>query len=206
MTSGGEIRSAKGKLVEEMISDVIQLSWRNLGGSLKRLSLGDKKTFKVPIQDAYIDKLPEEIREFINSRKHQHFYRAQVDKHVFINGRFVMGIECKAYAENAMLKRILVDFQLLKSLHPSLICCLFQLESMLGGDYSNPLKSPHYGNPSTHTLMSHFPEVTLNIITLLEGDRDINKPIHKPDYYKPLRHVSLERAIDRFSELLSPYL
>ena len=81
-------------------------------------------------------------------------YGAQVDVHVFVDQEFVLGIECKAYAENAMLKRIMVDFSMLKSLYPRLGCCLVQLESQLGGDYSKPLVRRHMGSPSSHTLMS----------------------------------------------------
>ncbi len=74
--------------------------------------------------------------------KNQHHYWAKVDVHVFVDDNLVLGMECKSYTENAMLKRILVDFRMLKSLHPDLICCLLQMESMLGGGYSDPLASP----------------------------------------------------------------
>lgn len=105
-----------------------------------------------------------------------------------------------------MLKRILVDFRLLKSLHPNLICCLLQLESQLGGSYSQPLVNPQTGSPSTHTLMSYFPEVRLNIITLLQGERKIDQPIHKTAYFKELSSKSLDYAICKFSGLLSRFV
>jgi len=56
----------------------------------------------------------------------------------------IMGIECKAYTENAMLKRILVDFTLLKSIVPKANCVLLQLESQLTGDYSKPMNKIIY--------------------------------------------------------------
>lgn len=143
---------------------------------------------------------------YINTRLNQHFYLAQVDQHVFVDGEFAIGVECKSYTENAMLKRILVDFRLLKSLHPDLVCCLLQLESQLGGTYSEPLADPQVGSPSTHTLMSYFPEVDLNIITLLEGERKIDRPIHRTEYFKELNPEILEHAIGSFAELLSPYV
>ena len=104
-----------------------------------------------------------------------------------------------------MLKRILLDFRLLKSLHPNLVCCLLQLESQLGGGYFEPLADPQVGSPSTHTLMSYFPEVDLNIITLLEGERKIDRPIHRTEYFKELDPEILEHAIEGFSQLLAPY-
>ncbi len=203
---GGVIRAAKGKLVEDMALHIIQLAWQASGGSLERLSFGDTKTYRVPIQTDYIVILPAEIRGYIDTRRDEYYYRAQVDKHVFVDGAFVMGVECKSYTENAMLKRILVDFQLLKSLCPDLVCSLLQLESMLGGSYSDPLASPQVGSPSTHTLMSYFPEVDLNIITLLEGERRVDQPIHQPEYFKDLTLECLEHAIGCFSKLLAPFV
>ena len=203
---GGVIRAAKGKLVEAMATHIIRLAWQELGGQPDRLSLQDRRRYKVPIQRDYIKLLPSELRKHIKANKDEYFFNAQVDVHVYIKKKFVMGVECKAYAENAMLKRILVDFRLLKSLHPDLICCLLQLENMLGGDYSQPLASSQLGSPRSHALMSHFPEVNLNVITLLEGDRKVNQPIHDPDYFKELRLESLDRAINRFSRLLKPFV
>lgn len=203
---GGVVRARKGKLVEDMTTDIVRLAWQTSGGSLERLSFGDVKTYQIPIQTDYIARLPADTRDYINSRKHQYHYRAQVDKHVFVDGKLVMGIECKSYTENAMLKRILVDFRLLKSLHPQLVCCLLQLESMLGGSYSDPLANPQAGSPSTHTLMSHFPEVDLNIITLLAGERRVDRPIHKQEYFKELTVESLKHAISRFLSLLASFV
>jgi len=99
-----------------------------------------------------------------------------------------------------MLKRILVDFTLFKQVFPDLTFVLFQLESQLGGDYStsNYIK---YGSPSTHTLLSYF-DIDLNIITLLEGERKVDRPIHKLEYYKALREESLLTALDVFKNLL----
>lgn len=203
---GGIIRAAKGKLVESMASHVIRLAWLESGGNSGRLSLGDTKRYMVPIQDEYIASQPKDIADYINGRKQDYHYRAQVDLHVFIDGEFVMGVECKSFTENAMLKRILVDFRLLKNQQPNLVSTLLQLESQLGGDYSNPQKNPQMGSPSSHTLMSYFPEVSLQIITLLDGERKINRPIHQAQHFKELRPESLDNAISRYSELLNPFI
>ena len=205
-TRPSRIRAAKGKLVEEMSLHIVRLAWRECGGEPGRLSFGDVKTYRVPVQSVYVDQLPEDVRAQVNARKNQYFYRAKVDRHVFVDGVFVIGVECKSYTENAMLKRILVDFRLLKSLHPALVCCLFQIESMLGGDYSDPLAMPQIGSSGSHTLMSYFPEVELNIITLLEGERNIKQPIHQSDYFKELTSESLDLAIERFSDFLMPFV
>ena len=203
---GGIIRAAKGKLVEQMAPHIVRLAWDHIGGDPARLSIDVQRTYHVPIQQGYVATLPAEVRDYINARIDGYTYPARVDRHVYVDGEFVLGIECKTYAENAMLKRILIDFRLLKSLHPNLVCCLLQLESMLGGDYSQPLADTHYGSTSSHTLMSYFPEVDLNIVTLLEGERKVNRPIHQEEYFKELSPESLEHAINRFSELLAIFV
>lgn len=104
-----------------------------------------------------------------------------------------------------MLKRILVDFTLLRQIHPHLKCVLVQLESQLTGDYSQPLKDVVYGSRPTHTLLSHF-DIELNIITLLEAERQVRKPIHKPQYYKPLKQESLQRAVTVLKSLLLEFV
>jgi len=117
----------------------------------------------------------------------------------------IMGIECKAYTENAMLKRIMVDFTLLKSVIPDIKCVLLQLESQLTGDYGNPKNKIIYGSHSSHTIMSYF-DIDLNIITLLEGERRVNKPIHNSKYYKVLEKEVLEIGINAIGEILKKYL
>ena len=202
---GGIIRAAKGKLVEQIAPHIVHLAWLEIDGDPARLSIDDERTYPVAIQPGYVERLPEDTRDYINAHLDGYTYPARVDRHVFVDREFVLGIECKAYAENAMLKRILIDFRLLKSVHNDLICCLLQLESMLGGDYSQPLAQTHYGSTSSHTLMSYFPEVHLNIMTLLEGERRVARPIHQPDYFKEMRPESLESVIRQFSDLLAPF-
>ena len=144
-----------------------------------------------PIQQEYVERLPEDVRRHVVARAQEYVYRAQVDIHAFIDGKFALGMECKSYTENAMLKRILVDFRLLKSCQPNLLCCLLQLESQLGGGYSTPMADPQIGSARSHTLMSYFPEVDLNVITLLEGERRVDQPIHQADHFKELHPAYL---------------
>ena len=124
--------------------------------------------------------------------------------HVSLDGDLKVGIECKAYTENAMLKRILVDFALFRTICPNLKCVLIQLESQLGGDYGDPSKETTYGSHSTHTLLSHF-EVDLNILTLVEGERRVDRPIHAKEHYKPLRLAHLRKAVGVLKALLQEF-
>ena len=200
---GGVVRAGKGLLVESMAKSLVEIAWKEIGGKPERLSL-EKQPVKISIKPEYVEKIKStEIKEYIRKNINDFYYTLKTDVHVYIDGKFKIAIECKAYTENAMMKRILVDFTLLKQVYPDLSFVLLQLESQLGGDYSknNRVK---YGNPSTHILLSYF-DIDLNIITLLEGERKVDKPIHKPEYYKSLRAQSLMIALEIIKCLLTSY-
>jgi hypothetical protein len=202
---GGFIRMAKGKFQEWLTQRLVEITWESeLGESKTRLEINSKK-IPIPIQMDYVGNLQNTVvKAHLEKNQEQYKYGLSVDKHVFIDNRFVLGIESKAYTENAMIKRILVDFYLLKTKHPDLACFLFQLESQLGGDYSSELKNP-MGSPATHTLMSYFKDVQLNIVTLLEGERKVDRPINDPNFFKELKREHLEVAVDNLLATLKPF-
>ncbi|MEM4177107.1 MAG: restriction endonuclease [Nitrososphaeria archaeon] len=199
---GGIIRAGKGALVESIARHLVELAWQNLNIKNHKLEVpSTKKTFRIPIRKEYVEKLEnEEIKNYIKQHINDYYYIYQGDVQVYVDNKLAMVIECKAYTENAMLKRVLVDFTLLKVLYPDFIPVLLQLESQLGGDYSE-LKKVTFGSYSTHTLLSYF-NVDLTIITLLKGERRVDRPIHKREFYKPLTKESLENAIKVLGELL----
>lgn len=199
---GGIIRAGKGKLVERSVAEqLVRIAWKDLGMNERRLSFGHH-TIKIPINREYINKIKSpEVREYIRANINHMYYRIKPDVQVYIDNSFKISIECKAYTENAMLKRILVDCTLIKHVFPNVKFILLQLESQLGGDYSDVFKEIHFGSPSTHTLLSYF-DIDLNIITLLEGERKVDQPIHKPEFFKPLRMQALLKAINVIKELL----
>lgn len=197
---GGIIRAGKGKLVESIGKELIKIAWQELGRDLKRLSFSSK-IVKVPINEVYLNRIKsEEVRNYIKDNIKDFYYPLKSDIHLFIDNEFKMAVECKAYTENAMLKRILVDFTLLKQGYPHLKFVLLQLESQLGGDYSS-VRKIKYGSPSTHTLLSYF-DIDLNILTLLEGERMVDQPIHKPQFFKPLKIDALLEVTSVFKNLL----
>jgi hypothetical protein len=201
--SGGVIRSEKGGLVEYIARRLVELAWEKLGQDPNRLRLYSKE-IKIPIKQEYIDKLKdEEIKNYIKQNIEDYYYSYKPDILVEIDGIVVLEIECKAYTENAMLKRVLVDSTLLKTQYPKMKFILLQLESQLGGDFSE-LKDVTYGSPSTHTLLSYF-DIELHIITLLKGERKVDKPIHKKEFFKPLTKESLQKAIDIISSVLEEF-
>jgi hypothetical protein len=202
--TGGIIRAGKGALVESIARNLIETAWLGMEQSKERLSF-EKKVIQIQIKPEYIRKVKNpEVAKWIKDNIHEFHYGIKTDVHVNIDGNFVCGVECKAYAENAMMKRILVDFTLLRQIVPDLACVLFQLESQLTGDYSKPNNPIIYGSKSTHTLLSHF-DVDLHIITILEGERKVKEPIHNPQFYKELKFDLLEKSMGIFQKILSKW-
>jgi len=202
---GGVVRSVKGKLQEYITEEIIKTAWESIGGKNSRITVNSGKQH-IPIKKDYVMQIEDdEVKKYILSNISDYYYALSVDKQVRIDDKLVIGIECKAYTENAMIKRILVDFSLLKTVFPDIICYLFQLESQLGGDYCN-LNEVTFGSKSTHTLMSYFPEVKLKIFTFLEGERKVDKPIHKQGYFKSLEKIQVEKAISLLATDLQNFL
>jgi hypothetical protein len=200
---GGVIRATKGKLQEYIAEELVKIAWNELGGDIKRLKI-DSKKHKIPINRDYVDTITDkEIREHILENIDSYYYGLSVDKQVYIDNKFILGIECKSYTENAMLKRILLDFHLLKRHFPNISTYLFQLESQLGGDYSQ-LKEKTFGSASTHTLLSYFGDVDLKIVTFIKGERLVDKPIHK--YFKPIEKKQLYFALNLLKDDLKSVL
>lgn len=202
---GGIQRSHKGSFVEKLARVLVGNAWRDLGGDMNDIRL-TKGSVTVPIKKEYIENLQDEdVKNHILSHIENYTYSFRIDVPVYIKEELIMAIECKAYAENAMLKRVLFDGSLIKEIYPRTEIVLFQLESQLGGDYSDIFKDIHYGSTSTHTLMSYF-GYTLHILTLLEGERHVDRPIHKAEFSKHLRKQSLENVVDFFKKQLEQYV
>jgi len=202
---GGIVRAGKGLLVESLAKNLAIIAWKELGRDMNRFST-EKETIKIPLKKDYINKIKNpDVKEFIKQNVLKYYYNLTTDVQISIDNKFIMGIECKAYTENAMMKRIMVDFTFLKQVFPNAKCVLLQLESQLGGDYSDLKSKITYGSFPTHTIMSYF-DIDLNIITLLEGERKVDKPIHKQDYFKELKKNSLEEAVEVLKELLKDSL
>lgn len=185
--------------MEHLTKKIVELAWRGLGGESKDLSFENGKHY-VSINREYVGRQPQAIREYIEPRIGEYRYGLGCDVQVFVRGQFLLAIECKSYTENAMLKRILIDCSMLKSLYPDLKFALLQLESMLGGDYSD-LGEIRFGSVASHTIMSYF-DVDLTILTLLHGERRVNQPAHEERWYKPLTQETVASAVSELQALL----
>jgi len=202
---GGVVRAGKGALVESMARRLVEIAWIGMGQPAKRLSF-THETIPVPIRTDYLKRIRNpEVAQWIHDNIHDFHYGIKTDVHIHIDKRFVCGVECKAYTENAMMNRILVDFTLLRQVIPDLGCVLFQLESQLTGDYSKVNNPVIFGSKSTHTLLSYF-DIDLYIITLLEGERKVDKPIHRLEFYKELKIEVLEKAARNLQSILKTWV
>ena len=201
---GGIIRAGKGTLVENLTSNLVQIAWEDiLHQSRNRIAI-NKKKMPIGISDAYIERISDpKVKEYVIKHRAGLIYKFGTDVQVFVDKKLVMPIECKAYTENAMLKRILFDAALMKEAVGTKTYYLVQLESQLGGDYSE-LNDVTYGSPATHALLSHV-DVELKIITLLKGERKVDKPIHKAEFFKELKVKELMKAVNIFADGLKEY-
>ena len=203
-SDGGVQRSFKGLFFEKFTRGLIRRAWFDIAGDISDLRT-EKGSVTVPIKKDYIKKMKDrEIAKHIEKNIREYSYTFKIDVPVYIKEKLVMAVECKSFTENAMLKRILIDGFFVKEISPDAEIVLFQLESQLGGDYSDILKEKKLGSTSTHTLMSYF-DYPLHIITLLEGDRKTNEPIHRKEFFKPMKREALENALMFFTFYLERY-
>ena len=197
----GRIRTLKGQLVEQTAQHLVRIAWSSAGGQPHRLSFEHRK-YNIPIGDNYIEHIPYDVvQRHILENIDDYKYGLGCDVQCYVDGDFVLAVECKAYVEVAMLKRVMVDASMLNILFSDLRFALLQLENFMGGDYGE-LEHPPMGSPSAHTVMSHF-DVDMHILTLLRGSRDIKRPIHEEEHYKPLTLEALRTATSQLSDLLA---
>ena len=178
--TAGAVRYTKGKIVEDITKDIIKIAWSKVSSDETRLRMDKKK---------------------ITIKTNDEVYKLSQDIHVYIDDVFRISVECKSYTEVAMYKRILVDASLLKEAVPTINAFfIVQLENFLGGDYGKEIEPK--GSESVITLNRLYQQIRMNVITLLDGDRDIKRPLHNPEYFKPLGEERLHHAIEQFRKAI----
>ena len=202
---GGILRAEKGKLVENIANIFVIASWTELlKQPINRLETNSKK-YLLTIPECYLSNKTALAETIKNYKESHRGYKFSTDVQVFIDGKLVLPIECKTYTENAMLKRILVDAQICKKLHGTEDYLLLQLESQLGGDFSH-IKEQPVGSPSTNALLALFPDINLHICTLISGERNIEQPIHKEEFYKELSDNALDFTMNKITSILTKFV
>ena len=111
--TAGQIRGTKGALVEDIVDAIVSLAWQEIGGAASRFDIR-KRTGEIAIDADYVKNLtPQTIRNHIQQNRGRYVCKIELDRAVEIDNTLVLGIECKSYIENAMLKRTLKDFELI---------------------------------------------------------------------------------------------
>ena len=198
-TEGGRIRSLKGGLVEKMADRIIGFAWRRVGGESQSLCIG-RKMYLLPAPDG-----------------RGQGYRISLDRQVYVGEmrpeNLVVCVECKAYAEVAMYKRVLLDCKIMKEAVRQIApdradkirLCLLVLESQLGGDFSREI-IPCLKSPPVAAIDLLFPDVSLEVVVLMDGERRVDKPIHKEEFKKRLNPKRVARAVGYFERLFRLWL
>jgi hypothetical protein len=192
----GLIRSRKGKLVEDLAEDLLVIACNMLGIDKDRISFGPMDV-KVPLENMdYLLTQPYEVSNYLIDNLEKCYHELKTDTNLSIDGQFVLDVECKSYTENTMLKKIVQDCIFIRNAYPKTSVCVLQLENALGGDYGG---ADVMGSPMAHAIMSHG-NVDIKIITLMNGNRSSNRPIHA--YPKDIVMNRLVKAVDTFKFLI----
>lgn len=202
---GGILRAGKGGFVECLTKQLVLIAWTDiLEQPISKIEI-NKKKMTIKMKNNYIERIDEpKVKEYLKAHQDTMVYMFGTDVQVFVNGRLVLPIECKAYTENAMMKRIIFDAFLMKEIANIDTYYLLQLESQLGGDFGE-LNDITYGSAPTHALLSYV-DVNIKIITLLKGERKVDKPIHKKKFFKELKAEELYKAINIFAAALKKHI
>ena len=202
----GLIRSKKGFLVEELTRRIVKIAWVDYLLQDKNRLKQDKKKKAIRMFDVnnYYQRYNNDSSlDIIKSKRSSIKYDFGTDDHIFIDNNFVLAIECKAYTESAMLKRIIYDRKLLHEFSPNTKYILLQFESALGGDFELCSKSI-FGSNQYHVFMSRE-ETNIEVITLLEGRRSSERPIHRREHRKALKAEHVLYAIKVIAKTLESY-
>ena len=89
-----------------MCKELVIIAWDEIGGNRDELSFSDT-TIKIPFRKEYIKTIKsEEVRKWISANIRDFYFKAQVDIHVMIRNKFVLGIECKAIPKTNLFRII----------------------------------------------------------------------------------------------------
>jgi len=164
--SGGKMRGDRGADIEVFVRNTIN----NIGTELSKNLVAvkgssDKKELKLLVGDKEIKK--------------DH----QVDIHVYLDGKFIAVVECKAYLDSCYYVRACDDFILFKKFGYDVKKYIFTLENSIDED--------------TKIFTDHVTEnVCSHVFCLLDGKRTSSKPIYDSNFRKPINTQKLYEFID----------
>ena len=192
--SGGIKRMAKGDLVEEIYSRIIKFCLDEKKSKLKLINkMGNlpKNVNKVPILKVSQNYINLKNLKFTD-KELATGYEDKFDGFIIDNQDIKFVLEYKAYSENTMLKRCLVDASIAQIFDKNINYCLCLLQSHL---YQNERLIGY----NAHSLMDFFYQkfkVNVDILILVKEPRVVNEDIIKKKYQ--IDYELLEDAVNYF--------
>lgn len=162
--TGGKMREARGSGIEEYVIRVLtKLAVELQIPLVAKKGKYDKKQLRVPTSDI--------VKEH------------QVDVHVYLNNKFIMVIECKAYLDSCYYVRACDDFNLFKKFNYDVKHVIFTLENSI--------------DPSTKKFTDFVHDnVCDNVFYMLDGKRSSNKPIYEREHKKDVNKKNVRNFIE----------
>mgnify|MGYP001432188146 CR=1 FL=1 len=192
--SGGIKRMAKGDLVEEIYSRIIKFCLNEKKSNLKLINkMGNlpKNVKKVPILKVSQNYINLKNLKF-TKKELATGYEDKFDGFILDNQDIKLVLEYKAYSENTMLKRCLVDASIAQIFDKNINYCLCLLQSHL---YQNERLIGY----NAHSLMDFFYQkfrVNVDILILVKEPRVVNEDIIKKKYQ--INYELLKNAVNYF--------
>lgn len=163
--TGGKIRQAMGNLGE----DLSALAWIEIA-----------KIYS-DIEKAIKPKKGEKDQIKCINKNGNEFY-AHVDKHCYINGKFILAIEAKSYLDSCYYYRASNDFRLLKLyFDKKLICIVVSIEDAAKKESKNFIEDEKWIDKT---------------FILTDGKRSSTKPIWKRKFRKKLNFNKIKNFVE----------
>lgn len=179
----GKIRGMKGMFGEHLANVTVREVWKSMGGNASRLTIDRKKICTTSKRGGKVN--------------------AAADAHVSIDHTVRLVIECKSFTDMNSLKSVfgntkIIKYALEQLQQPNPKYCLFQLESMCCKNEQDAEKQL--------TFLGDIFDVEMDVFTLLDGRREMYKPIHCCDTRKPLSQKSLTAFIEYLQGIMEPHV
>ena len=197
--SGGIKRGIKSITVEKIYSLIISHAIKEIKSKCKLVRYKDLplelKNFNKLNTSAFYEK--EFNLNFSNEEKKKG-YIDKYDGYIVNENKIVMILEYKAYLENAMLKRCLLDAVFAQTVNEKIKYCICMLETSVQ-------QNDRDIGYNSHSLMSFFYEkfkTKIHMLLLLDGKRGINKDITEIKFVKKVNIHKLIEAVNFFKSNL----
>ena len=203
----GEIRKSIIQKIDGFYIKTIKLVSKysggsNVGGKIRQ-SMGDLGEELAKVAWMEVAKLYAEVSKPIEPKKGEtdkkrcvnkngNTYDAHVDKHCYIEDKFVLAIESKSYLDSCYYARASSDFRLLKEYYnASLICVVLSIEDA--------------AKESSKKFIEDEGWIDATFI-LTEGKRSSAKPIWNKKFYKKLNYEKVGKLVDFIDGLFCKHL